>query len=86
MLRDVDEIIECLKEQILGVEIEQLRVTYPADDDGLWFITVPGREGRVQMESSKGVCPFVVESDRTVERFVGRSVEEVVAIVRRLCA
>ena len=62
MERDIDQIIASVKEQIPNVQIEQLRVTHPADDDGLWWFRVPNRS-EVQVESSTGNCPFLIETD-----------------------
>jgi hypothetical protein len=87
MLRDIDLIIDQLKTEMPGVQITQLQVSHPGvDDDGLWFIVIPARNEEVQIESSQGSCPFVIESDFSDERFEGHSVAEVVAIVRRLYA
>jgi hypothetical protein len=83
---DIDQIIERLKAQIPGVHITQLRVAHPGpDDDGVWFIQTTDRP-RVQIESSSGDCPFLIESDFTSEKFLEGSVEEVVSTVKRLCA
>ena len=47
MARDIDQIIERLRTEIPGVHVAQLRVRRPeADDDGLWFIEIPGRAER----------------------------------------
>ena len=85
MARDIDQIIELLRREVPGAEVTQLQVSHPgADDDGLWFIKVPGRTGEVQIESSSGTCPFVIESDFSSERHHGRSVYEVVGTVMKL--
>jgi hypothetical protein len=43
-MTDIDHIIERLKAELPGVQITQLQVAHPgADDDGLWFIRMPGR-------------------------------------------
>lgn len=87
MPRDIDHIIERLKTELPGVQVTQLQVGHPgADDDGLWFIRIPGRAGEVQIESSRGSCPFLIESDFSTERLHGRSIDEVVSTVRRLYA
>jgi hypothetical protein len=87
MTRDIDQIIERLKAELPGVQVTQLQVSHPgADDDGLWFIKIPGRDGDVQIESSHGTCPFIIESDFSSETFHGHSVDEVVSTVRRLYA
>ena len=85
MTRDIDQILELLRSEVPGIRIAQLQVTHPgADDDGLWFIKVPGRTGEVQIESSSGTCPFVIESKFSSEKHHGRSVHEVVGTVMRL--
>jgi hypothetical protein len=85
MPRDIDQIIDRLRVAMPGVEIAQLKVTHPgADDDGLWFIKLPGRAGEVQIESSDGTCPFWIESDFSAERQHGHTVDEVVAKIRNL--
>ena len=85
MDRDIDLIIEKLKADIPGVRIEQLKVNHPgADDDGLWFVNIYGRKGEVQLESSYGVCPFLIESDFNDSRFDAHSIEEAVATVKHL--
>ena len=84
-MRDIDLIIARLNAEIPGVDIEQLEVKHPgADDDGLWFINVPGRREEVQVESSNGSCPFVIESDFNAERLHAHTVEETVSTVKRL--
>ena len=86
-MRDIDQIIERLKADMPGVQIRQLQVSHPGvDDDGLWFITMPSRSPEVEIESSHGSCPFLIESDFSTETFQGHSVDEVVSIVRRLYA
>lgn len=87
MPRDIDQIIERLAKELPGVQVTQLQASHPGkDDDGLWFITISGRAEEVQIESSNGTCPFVIESDFTAERLQGRSVDEVVSTVRGLYA
>jgi|HubBroStandDraft_2_1064218.scaffolds.fasta_scaffold3069033_1 hypothetical protein len=85
MKRDIDFIIEQLTAGIPDIHIEQLKVARPgADDDGLWFINIPNHEKQVQIESSEGSCPFLIESDFNNERFYGHTVQEVVETVKRL--
>lgn len=86
-MRDIDHIIERLKKMIPNVQVTQLQVVHPgADDDGVWFIKVPGKTGEVQIESSDGSCPFLIASNSTPETFRGQSVDEIVQIVNRLYA
>lgn len=81
---DIDEIIKRLLGVLPGAKITQLQVTHPADDDGLWFIKVPGVQGDVQIESSSADCPFLIESTFNNESRTGNTIEEVVSIVRQL--
>ena len=60
-MRDVDYIIERVKGQLATIVVEQLKVSHPADDDGLWFFSLPGVRKNIQIESSLGTCPFIVE-------------------------
>ena len=83
MPRDIDLIIEQLTARLPGVRVTQLQVAHPgADDDGLWFVSMPGRAATVQIESSQGSCPFLIESDFSTSH--GRTVDEVVEIVSGL--
>jgi hypothetical protein len=83
--RDIDQIIKQLETELPGVDVAQLHVSHPgADDHGLWFINIPGHAETVQVESSRGHCPFLIESDFTSERLHGHIVGEVVATVKRL--
>ena len=86
-MRDIDHIIERLKSEIHGVRVTQLQVAHPgADDDGIWFIKIPGRAGEVQIESSDGSCSFIIESDFSAERLHGQTIDEVIQIVTKLYA
>ena len=85
MLRDIDLILEQLSTAVPGIHTAQLKVTHPgADDDGLWFINIRDRAEELQIESSSGMCPFLIESDFNNERLQGRTVEEVVSTIKRL--
>jgi hypothetical protein len=64
MNRDIDAVIARVQRTHPGVVVEQLQVSHPgADDDGIWFFSHPAVCGNVQVESSSGCTPFVVESD-----------------------
>jgi hypothetical protein len=84
-MRDVDRVIELVRNICPSVEVEQLSVVHPgADDDGIWYFDQPECEFQVQIESPKGMCPFLVETDENDDRLRGRSVEETVKILIRL--
>ena len=84
-MRDVDRIIQLVRNVCPAVDVQQLRVSHPgADDDGLWYFDHPASEFQVQIESRDGMCPFLVETDENDNRLTGHSVEETVAILTRL--
>ncbi len=58
VLKDIDLIIIKIEPSI---NVSQLKVTHPADDEGLWFIKYKNRE--VQIESSTGMSPFLIEGE-----------------------
>jgi hypothetical protein len=78
-MRDVEQIIELVRQMCPAVEVNQLKVLHPeADDNGLWFFNQPESQFKVQMESTSGMCPFLIETDETAARFTTNSVEETV--------
>jgi hypothetical protein len=78
-MRDVDKIIELVRAMRPAVAVHQLKVLHPgAVDDGLWFFNQPDRPFEVQIESSDGMCPFLIETDETEARLTTNSVEETV--------
>jgi len=82
MRGDVDRIIELVRRVYSDVTCEQLRVVHPgADDDGLWFFTRPGVSNEVQIESSSGRCPFLIEHNDTDERRTGDTPEAVAGVI-----
>ena len=62
MKSDIDLIIEQVKRMNTNVVVSQLSKTHSADDDGVWWFRVHGHEQDVQIESSSGQCPFIIES------------------------
>jgi hypothetical protein len=82
--RDIDSIIDLFRKIHPQVSIEQLRVSHPGDDAGIWFFKAAGRPREVQLESSTGMCPFLIESDSTAGCSKAMSVEEAISTVGRL--
>jgi hypothetical protein len=72
----LEEVFRRVKERLPRVEWEQLHVRHAADDDGLWLFWIPDLPGEVQIESSSGVCPFLVETDKHDDRFTADTPEE----------
>ena len=82
MHRDIDTVIAELQRTYPGVACEQLPVTHPgADDDGLWFFTHSARPGEVQLESSTGQLPFLVEGTESPAQDTARTIDQAVALV-----
>lgn len=64
------------------VIVDQLKVTHPADDDGLWYFHLPENpKDDIQIESPDGNCPFLIENMRDDNRKSGENVEQVVSII-----
>ncbi len=78
---DVEEVIRLVRARLPHVEWEQLPVTHPADDNGLWFFWIPGRPGEVQIESGAGRCPFLVETNKHDGRVTTTSLVETADVI-----
>jgi hypothetical protein len=79
MNRDIDRIIALVRDRLPSVSVVQWHKTHPSDDDGIWFFRLPGVERDIQLESSFGTCPFLVEHDdmqSTAEQWWAESVEQ----------
>lgn len=81
-MREVDEVIRKICERLPTVEWSALKVKHAgADDDGVWFFRLPGTGIEVQLESTRGTCPFLIESTAHGVRQHGATVERTVEIV-----
>jgi hypothetical protein len=81
MSRDIDELISELQRVYPQTGVEQLQVKHPgADDDGLWFFRHPGSHHEVQVESSTGALPFLIEANDHPAA-IAESVSEAVSLV-----
>ena len=81
-MRDIDIIIQQLQLAHPDIRVEQLSVAHPgADDNGLWFFTHPASGIEVQLESSTGSCPFLVESAGSARRPMAATVQQAIALV-----
>jgi hypothetical protein len=84
-MRDVERIIGLIRTAYPDVQTRQLEVVHPGqDDDGLWFFSQPRSPFEVQIESSNGMCPFLIETDETGQRFTAGSVNETIQILSQL--
>ena len=80
--RDIDLIIESVKQQFPNVAVWQLEVKNPYDDNGIWYFWLGEKtDDEIKVENSYGQCPFYVETYRNDERRWGNTVEETVEII-----
>ena len=81
-MRDIDAIISQLRLAHPDISAEQVTTLHPgADDDGLWFFHHPAHKVELQLESSTGMCPFLVESSASADRLVASTVKQAVELV-----
>lgn len=80
MPRDIDIVIEKVRSRHPAIVVEQLKVIHPgSDDEGLWFFRLPPEKKEIQVESSTGAAPFLIEGDAAPIR--GASVDQTAAEV-----
>ncbi len=80
--RDIDKIIELVEQSFPNVNVEQLKVKFPADDDGIWcFWLTENSDDDIQIENSYGQCQFILETNRSPEAKHGETVGQVVSII-----
>jgi hypothetical protein len=83
MMRDIDQIVANAQQQIPEVIVSQLQKKFVSDDDGIWWFTLPGVRQNIQLESSSGNCPFLVETDEqsSHQARMAQTVEEAVGMI-----
>jgi hypothetical protein len=85
MVRDIDTVIERVRAFHPDAIIEQLQVVHPgADDDGLWYFRLPNKIEDIQVESSTGAAPFIIEHSgmkASSDAISGASADQVVRVV-----
>ena len=84
-MRDIEILVQSFNTIYPTVKVRQLEVSHPgADDDGLWFFQEPSTEVEVQVESSTGMLPFLIETDETDVRFTVTTVDQTIETLARL--
>jgi hypothetical protein len=63
LTRDIDQVIELVRSRFPKVDVVQWQKKWPADDDGIWWFRLPGVAEDIKLESSSGMCPFLIEHD-----------------------
>jgi len=82
MNRDIDRVIASIRRGFPALVCERPRAADPAvADRGLWILRHPDLPGEVQLESSTGLFPFLVESAGSPARDTVHTLEEAVALV-----
>ena len=83
MRTDIELIIKLVTQRLATVVVRQLKVRHPADDDGLWWFSLPSIEPNIQIESSSYNCPFLIESNEQCSEnaLLASTVTEVVGFV-----
>lgn len=79
---DIHLIVASVASEYPQLQIRQLKVSHLADDAGLWFITGPGGF-EVQIESSTGDFPFLMESSVHSERHNIGDIDVALAVIAR---
>ena len=84
-MRDIERIIQSFNTIYLTVRVRQLEVSHPgADDDGLWFFQRPDSGLEVQIESSTGMCPFLIETDENDLQVTTATMDQTIETLARL--
>jgi hypothetical protein len=84
-IRDIQHIIDSVRTRHPEIAIEQLQVLHPGvDDDGLWFFTKPTSPISIQLESTSGNCPFIIETDANNVVLTATSVEQAIEMIESL--
>ena len=85
MKKDIELIREHLLASYPKVKLRQLQVTHSADDDGLWFFALDnGTDLEIQLESTSGMCPFLVETSETSVRHTANTTQQAVDLILKL--
>ena len=79
--RDIESVIAELRRRWPAIQVKQLRGIHAADDDGIWYFTHPAAHGEVQVESSTGAGPFLVEGADSPTANRECTVDETIALV-----
>jgi hypothetical protein len=84
-VRDIEKVIQSLNTIYPVVNVRQLEVAHAgADDDGLWFFQTPESKLEVQIESSTGMFPFLIETNENYTRVTTATVGQTIETLARL--
>jgi hypothetical protein len=84
-MRDIEKLIQSVKTIYPAISVRQLEVLHPeADDDGLWFFQTPDSKLEVQIESSTGMCPFLIETNENDTLVTTSTIDQTIETLARL--
>jgi hypothetical protein len=83
-MHDIERIIELVRARLPDIDVEQLQVKFPADDDGVWWFKLPGVQADVQLDSSSGQCPFLVDTSDSKSPMEAVTLDSVDDIAERI--
>jgi hypothetical protein len=83
-MRDIDQVIAALRRRHSDLLVEQRPVAHAAVDEEIWFISLPSTSIEVQLESSTGNCPFLLESSLSPERLHAATIGETINMVSNM--
>jgi hypothetical protein len=65
-----------------NLRVSQWQQVWPGDDDGLWWLSLPETHD-IQIESTTGMCPFVIETEEQccANARTANTVSEAVSII-----
>jgi hypothetical protein len=81
---DIDRVIDLVAADLPDLTVVQHHDAWPADDEGVWFFRLPDLMTDIQLESSTGMCPFIVEHSgmpSAVDAWTAASVNEAARMV-----
>jgi hypothetical protein len=83
LIRDINQIVIAVKQQIPEVTVRQWQKKHPSDDDGIWWFGLPGISRDVQVENAAGMCPFLIETDEhsSHQARTAQTIEETVQMI-----
>lgn len=80
MENDIKSIIKRLAEERPDIGVRRLKVSHEADDDGIWFFSAEGAI-EIQLESSTGNFPFLIEASANQRRTSVSNVDEAIGVI-----
>jgi hypothetical protein len=78
-VRDIEKLIQSFSTIYPTVRVRQLEVLHTgADDNRLWFFQRPDSGLEVHIESSTGMCPFLIETDENDTRVTTATIDQTI--------